>query len=124
MNTNDSVSNDVVDNGGTGNVSNDAVTTTLAATTGDAVANASASAAATSAPVVKKSPGRPRSATGAAGICRKLYAENVGKPRSEMVKLFIAAGVKEDTANTYYHNVHNEAIGKVKTRKVVVSGQA
>lgn len=110
MNTTETVSNDIVVED-----TNASVTTTVEDTTSAAVASAAASV---STPTVSapKRPGRPRKADSGLNICRGLYEKNPSTPRADMVKAFIAAGVNKDTANTYYHVVHNAATGKTKTK--------
>lgn len=124
MNTTETVSNDVVVEDTSASVSS---TTSVEDTTSAAVASASTSAA-SNAPVTvtgPKRPGRPRKVDSGLNICRGLYEKNPNAPRSELVKQFIAAGVAQDTANTYYHVVHNAATGKTKAKpKAVASSSA
>ena len=120
MNTTETVSNDVVVEDTSASVSS---TTSVEDTTSAAVASASTSAASNAPATVTgpKRPGRPRKVDSGLNICRGLYEKNPNAPRSELVKQFIAAGVATDTANTYYHVVHNAATGKTKAKPKAVA---
>lgn len=134
MNTTETVSNDVVveDTSASNSSTEDtstavSSTTSVEDTTSAAVASASTSAASNAPATVAgaKRPGRPRKIDSGLNICRGLYEKNPNAPRAELVKQFIAAGVATDTANTYYHVVHNAATGKTKAKaKAVASSSA
>ena len=90
--------NEVVVEGASANSDTSGVTTTLASTVASGVAKAKAK-------TKTGVSGRPRDPNTGLAKARVVFQQNPDMPRSELVKQFIALGIKEATANTYYHTL-------------------
>ena len=88
--------NEVVVEGASANSDTSGVTTTLSSTVASGVAKAKAKTGVS---------GRPRDPNTGLAKARVVFQQNPDMPRSELVKQFIALGIKEATANTYYHTL-------------------